>query len=279
MAKFTAYMRGEGTKGQTGNPAGFGNISVSTVSISSNLDANVTINSVTNSPNEAKDFDFVFKIPRGVEAGISTSGHTNTITYSNTATKGSAVITASGPDTKKVFNFNFTLPTGIINGTHSATIHSLNSASTPTVSVTTDSNAIRKKLYFDFGIPVAGFGKPTASITTLSANSNPTVSVSSSGSVTTQVFDFKFGIPSLSKTGYQISFSTASSGSGFSWNGNTLRINRTLTNLYTNIIPINIYKKINSDYKAIAADFKITSSYIEYNADAKFEGYIHCIGV
>ena len=280
MAKFSAYMRGEGTKGLTGDPAGFGNISVSTISISSNSTALVIIESVTTSPDTAKDFNFYFKIPRGVEAGIDTT-HTGTVTYSNTANP-SVSITASGPDTAKKFNFKFTLPTGINTTGHTAVIHSLSSNDEPFVSVTTSSDTARKKLYFDFGIPAgvaAGFGTPNASVTTLPSNLNPTVSITSRGPDTAKIFDFNFGIPASDSSYKEISFSTSSSGTGFTWSGNVLKINRTIEGKYTNIIPINIYKKINNEYKAVAADFKITNSYIEYNADAKFEGYIHCMSI
>lgn len=67
-------------------------------------------------------------------------------------------ITSSGPDSAKIFNFEFGLPRGET-GT------------------------------------AAGFGTPTASVTSLPSESSPTASVSASGSDTSKIFAFNFGIP------------------------------------------------------------------------------------
>jgi len=191
MAKFSAYMRGEGTLGPTGDPAGFGTPLVSTTSLLNSRDATVSITTISNSP-----------------------------------------------DTAKVFKFDFGIPKG------------------------------------------ADFDKPEANATQVSSNLPPKVSITSSGPVYNKKFTFDFEIPAgINSTGYkQINFTT-SNGTGYSWSGTTLQINRTMSgnNGYTNIIPITIYKEVNNTYKAIAADFILETNYIKYVADEKFSGSIYCM--
>jgi hypothetical protein len=192
MAKFTAYMRGEGVLGPTGNPAGFGTPIVSTTSLLDSRDATVSITTISNSP-----------------------------------------------DTAKVFKFDFGIPKG------------------------------------------ADFDKPVANVTQVASNAPANVSVTSSGPVYNKKFTFNFEIPAgISNAGYkQINFTTTSNGTGYSWNGTILQINRTLSGSsgYSNIIPITIYKQVGNDYKAIAAEFTLNNTYIYYKADEKFTGVIYCM--
>lgn len=290
MAKFSAYMRGEGTLGPTGDPAGFGNISVSTTTLASNQNASVTITTDPESANTAKDFYFNFGIPKGVAAGIA-STHNATATSINSASTPTIAVSASGADTAKKFTFNLGIPKGEAAGFGNITtsVSTLASNQSATTKITTSGENKAKNFNFHFGIPVgkpAGFGTPIASAEVLPSNSQPTITITSSGEETAKVFNFKFGIPAANdKTGYkQISFSTGA-GAGYNWSGNTLNITRTITgsNGYTNIIPISICKEkiINNStyYIPIAADFTISTSTIQYEADAKFAGCIYCMTV
>ena len=84
-----------------------------------------------------------------------------------------ASVTASGPDTAKVFTFSFGIPQGVKGDT----------GDKGDTGATGEDGAD------------AGFGTPTATATSLAAGSNPTVSVSASGPDTAKVFAFEFGIP------------------------------------------------------------------------------------
>ncbi len=96
-----------------GRPAGFGNISTTTQSISYSSQPWVSISTVEQSPEYAKDFNFAFGIPEGVAAGFSTVQHVSvsTLNAGEMATVEITTVTTS-PERAKEFNFHFGLPRG-----------------------------------------------------------------------------------------------------------------------------------------------------------------------
>ena len=97
----------------TGRPAGFGDINVTTSTLPSGTDPWVKINSVTNSPDYEKDFDFEFGLPMGVAAGFSTGQYVSVSTLDSGEDAVVEITTVtSSPETAKEFNFHFGLPRG-----------------------------------------------------------------------------------------------------------------------------------------------------------------------
>ena len=76
MPKFSAYMRGEGTKGDTGEAAGFGNV---TASVTTSLPYGSTpqVNVEKSGENTALNLDFQFGLVEGEAAGFSTNQKSN----------------------------------------------------------------------------------------------------------------------------------------------------------------------------------------------------------
>ena len=147
------------------------------------------------------------------------------------------------------------------------------------VSVSTDGPNNEKNFNFDFKIPAGvpgGFDTPSATSESIPSNQAPGVTITSSGPDSKKKFNFAFKIPVGATGGYNlIQFSTASSGTGFKWNGNTLCINRE----NEKYIPIIIYKTTNNKIQSIAATFRIDDTYIYYDADAKFAGQIFVLRI
>ena len=274
MAKFSAYMRGEGTLGPTGDPAGFGEPNVSVTTLFSNQNAYVHVTTDPNSPDTAKIFNFEFGIPEGEAAGFATT-QTASASSINSASTPTVSISTSGPETAKKFNFSFGIPKGVPAGYGSitTTVTTLASNKQATATITTNGPETAKNFTFNFGIPVgipAGFAVPGVSVTTLAAENNPTISISTSGPETAKKFTFNFGIPAA-KNGYHYINFTTNNGNGYNWEGNISKISRT-NKLY---VPISIYKITSNGNKEIAADFVMTKNDISYKADSKFNGVIY----
>ena len=180
----------------------------------------------------------------GAAAGFGTpTASASALTAGSTPT---VTITPSGPNTAKIFDFKFGIPSGAKGdtgaaagfGTPTATATTLDAGSDATVSVTSSGSNTAKVFNFTFGIPqgvkgdtgsagakgdtgaqgptgaAAGFGTPTASVDTLGAGENATVSVSSSGANTAKIFNFKFGIP-RGATGAQGATGNTGAAAGF----------------------------------------------------------------
>ena len=158
----------------------------------------------------------------GAAAGFGTpTASASALTAGSTPT---VTITPSGPNTAKIFDFKFGIPSGAKGdtgaqgatgaaagfGTPTASVDTLGAGENATVSVSSSGANTAKIFNFKFGIPrgatgaqgatgntgaAAGFGTPTASATQLAEGASPTVSVTSSGSNTAKVFNFEFGIP------------------------------------------------------------------------------------
>lgn len=151
-------LKGEqGTPGTPGAAAGFGTPTAT-------IDANTGTPSVqvsASGPDTAKVFNFTFKNLKGATGSPGTPGAAagfGTPTASVDANTGTpaVTVTASGPDTAKVFDFAFRNLKGATGGTGAA----------------------------------AGFGTPTASV---DANTGtPSVVITPSGPDTAKVFDFAF---------------------------------------------------------------------------------------
>lgn len=148
------------------------------------------------------------------------------------------------------------------------------------ISASTSGPNSQKNLNFNFKIPAGipgGFDTPSATTKSIASNQAPKVTITSSGPDSKKKFNFTFEIPSATGGGgYNlIQFTTASSGTGFSWSGNTLRITRG----NEKYIPIIIYKTSNNKIQSIAATFRIDNTYIYYDADAKFTGQIFVLKI
>ena len=103
MPKFSAYMKGEGTKGDTG---GFGIVSA-TAHISDIPSATVQVTG----PNDKKNFNFEFGLVTGEAAGFSTNQRASiTTTVVGTQPTIEVSVDPSSPNTEKSFNFDFTIP-------------------------------------------------------------------------------------------------------------------------------------------------------------------------
>ena len=288
----------DGAKGDQGDPgvaAGFGVPTASATTLEPGQNATVSVKA--SGSNTAKVFAFTFGIPKGAKgekgdqgiqgpagqdgakgdqgdpgtpAGFGTP--TATVSTLSSGENATATVKASGPNTAKVFAFNFGIPKGEKGekgdpgdtgpqgqtgtaagfGTPTASASSLEPGSNPTVSVNPSGPNTAKIFAFNFGIPKgekgdqgiqgpagqdgakgdqgdpgtpAGFGTPTATASVLDAGATPTVSVSPSGPDTAKVFAFNFGIPKGEKgdTGPN-SLSSSTTVTGFT-NGYALYVN------------------------------------------------------
>lgn len=108
MPKFGAYMRGEGTKGEQGDAAGFNIISATTHAV----EGEIPIVSVTTSgDNTALNIDFDFGLVRGEAAGFSTNQNATIHLVSVTSNPSISITTENNsPNNSKVFNFDFGIP-------------------------------------------------------------------------------------------------------------------------------------------------------------------------
>ena len=108
MPKFGAYMRGEGTKGEQGDAAGFNNISATAYTV----EGETPIVSVsTSGSNTALDVAFNFGLVRGEAAGFSTEQNATIEVISVTSSPIISVTTDdSSPNNSKVFDFYFGIP-------------------------------------------------------------------------------------------------------------------------------------------------------------------------
>lgn len=208
----TLQLQFSGLKGESGTPgaaAGFGTPTAS-------IDANTGTPSVqvsASGPDTAKVFSFAFHNLKGAKGNQGNPGSaagfgTPTASVdSNTGTP-AVTISASGPDTAKVFNFAFRNLKGAQGnpgaaagfGTPSASVDA--NTGTPSVQVSASGPDTAKVFSFAFhnlkgaqgnpGTPgaAAGFGTPTASV---DANvGTPSVVITPSGPDTAKVFDFAF---------------------------------------------------------------------------------------
>ena len=110
MPKFSAYMKGEGTKGDKGNPAGFGTVSATVTDLLEY--GNIPTASVTTS-GEAENLNvaFSFEMVKGEPAGFSTNQQANLELTSVTSKPTVEVSTvADSPNNSKVFDFQFHVP-------------------------------------------------------------------------------------------------------------------------------------------------------------------------
>ena len=198
-----------GTPGTPGAAAGFGTPSAT-------VDANTGTPSVqiaASGPDTAKVFAFTFKNLKGTQGNPGTPGAAagfGTPSASVDANTGTPAVTvsASGPDTAKVFSFAFRNLKGATGnpgtpgaaagfGTPTASVDS--NTGTPSVQVSASGPDTAKVFNFAFrnlkgaqGNPgtAAGFGTPTASVD--SNTGTPSVQVTPSGPDTAKVFDFAF---------------------------------------------------------------------------------------
>ena len=244
-------------KGATGTAAGFGTPTASATQLAEG--ASPTVSVTSSGGNTAKVFNFTFGIPKGDTGAQGATGNAGAAAGFGTPTASASALTAgstptvtitpSGPNTAKIFDFKFGIPSGAKGdtgaaagfGTPTATATTLDAGSDATVSVTSSGSNTAKVFNFTFGIPkgaqglkgdtgsagakgdtgaqgptgaAAGFGTPTASVDTLGAGENATVSVSSSGANTAKIFNFKFGIP-RGATGAQGATGNAGAAAGF----------------------------------------------------------------
>lgn len=164
----------------------------------------------------------------GQDGADGSSAGFGTPTYSTSTgaagSNASVTVTASGPNTAKIFDFDFTIPRGDTgaNGTDgqdgedggywipsvsSAGVISWTASKSGMGTAPTSRNIMGPQGPQGEqgpqgaagedgadGTP-AGFGTPTASATTLSAGSSATASVTATGRNTSKVFNFTFGIP------------------------------------------------------------------------------------
>lgn len=115
-------------------------------------------------------------------------------------TNASVTVSASGPDTAKVFDFQFTIPKGDTGATGpkgdtGATGPKGDTGATGPQGQKGDTGATGPQGQKGDTGAAAGFGTPTCSTTTGNAGTNASVSVSASGPNTAKVFNFKFTIP------------------------------------------------------------------------------------
>ena len=225
-------------KGATGTAAGFGTPTASATQLAEG--ASPTVSVTSSGGNTAKVFNFTFGIPKGDTGAQGATGNAGAAAGFGTPTASASALTAgstptvtitpSGPNTAKIFDFKFGIPSGAKGdtgaaagfGTPTATATTLDAGSDATVSVTSSGSNTAKVFNFTFGIPkgaqglkgdtgsagakgdtgaqgptgdAAGFGTPIASATPLAAGSAPTVRITPSGPNTAKIFNFTFGIP------------------------------------------------------------------------------------
>ena len=149
----------------------------------------------------------------GAAGGFGTP--TASVVTGNPGTNAAVSVSATGPNTAKIFNFAFTIPRGNTGpqgtaagfGTPTASVVTGNPGTNAAVKVTSSGDNTAKVFNFAFTIPrgatgptgnpgaAAGFGTPTASVVTGAPGTNASVKVTASGSNTAKVFDFDFTIP------------------------------------------------------------------------------------
>lgn len=192
----------QGPKGEQGDPgvsAGFGTPSASATTLQPGAQATVEVEA--SGSDTSKIFAFTFGIPKGEKGDKGDTGEkgekgdtgpqgptgaaagfgtpTASVSSLEPGSNPTVSINPSGPNTAKIFAFNFGIPKGE-KGDQGI-----------------QGPAGQDGAKGDQGDPgvAAGFGVPTASATTLEPGQNATVSVKASGSNTAKVFAFTFGIP------------------------------------------------------------------------------------
>jgi hypothetical protein len=137
----------------------------------------------------------------GPAAGFGTP--TASIVQGLEGTQPQIAIFATGPDTAKVFDFDFTIPKGDTGDAAEIIINSTTTGAPGTAASVTNIGDTHTAI-LDFLIPqgiqgntgaAAGFGTPTGSATIGAAGSQPQITISSSGPNTAKIFDFDFTIP------------------------------------------------------------------------------------
>jgi len=304
MPKFSAYMRGQ--KGATG-PSGQASLYDGIVD---------TPNDLPNRLNLPNDKNYAYYVEDGGDgtphlyvlkkndtnwtdlgsirgpkgdtgdaAGFSTTINVSstTLPYNENAFVN---ITAdpNSPNTNKVFNFNFGIPTGEPAGfsnIQNATASSIDSDLEPSVSITTknDSPDTQKQFNFHFNIPkgeAAGFGEPTISVEKAEPTEEPEAIITTEGESREKIFNFHFKIPQGYKgdrgdsfaAGEGISFTTGSE----YWNNNTLTIPRGQEQK----VPIFIK---NLDDGSIIRDFTFDTenNQIIYETNEPFNGRLYSV--
>lgn len=108
----------QGPVGETGASAGFGTPTATATNLPAGSDATATV--TASGDDTAKVFSFTFGIPQGeqgIQGETGTTGTpagfgtpTATITILDATATPYVNVTASGPDTAKVFNFDFGIP-------------------------------------------------------------------------------------------------------------------------------------------------------------------------
>ena len=159
-----------------------------TLPAGSNAEATVT----TYGEGSETNFQFNFKIPKGETGNTGQKGDTGesgtpagiaqpTVSVNTLPPEEDAKVTvsASGPDTAKVFDFKFSIPRGQKGETGGI-------GPTGPIGPTGQNGSDGAS---------AGFGTPTASINELPITSPATVQVQASGPDTAKVFNFSFGLP------------------------------------------------------------------------------------
>ena len=218
----------KGDKGDTGNTGAAAGFDTPTISVSTlQAGASATASVAASGPDTAKVFDFTFGIPKGDKGDKGDTGNTGTaagfgvptisVSTLQAGASATATVAASGPDTAKVFDFNFGIPKGD-KGDKGDTGNAGSAATIAVGTVTSGSSAAvvnsgtSSAAVFDFTLPkgdkgdtgntgnAAGFGTPSASVTMISAASSATASIATSGPDTAKVFDFSFGIPRSFRT-------------------------------------------------------------------------------
>jgi len=304
MPKFSAYMRGQ--RGAIG-PSGQASLYDGIVDTPNDLPSRLNLPSDKNyayyvedggdgTPHlyilKKNDIDWTdlgstkgLKGDTGDAAGFSTTINVSstTLPYNENAFV-SITTDPNSPNTNKVFNFNFGIPTGEPAGfsnIQNATASSIDSNLEPSVSITTknDSPDTQKQFNFHFNIPkgeAAGFGEPTISVEKIEPTKEPEAIITTEGESREKIFNFHFKIPQGYKgdrgdsfaAGEGVSFTTGSE----YWNNNTLIIPRGQEQK----VPIFIK---NLDDGSIIRDFTfdIENNQIIYETNEPFNGRLYSV--
>ena len=182
-----------------GQPAGFGQVSISTKKIS--YTNNPTAEIQTSGPNWKKNFHFDLGIPAGEPAGFNTISVTSErLSYTN---KPYASVTSSGSNLAKNFEFKFGIPEGVPGGfstKQNTSVSTLKWDSPATAEVIPNNNTPNdsKSFLFKFGIPqgrAAGIEAVNAAISSTNWNASPVISATTYGENHAKVIDFDFKVP------------------------------------------------------------------------------------
>lgn len=307
MPKFSAYMRGQrGAVGPSGQASLYDGIVDTPNDLPSPSDLDLSSDKnyayyvldgddehtphlyiLEKSENEWTDLGSI-KGPKGDTgdaAGVSTTINVSTTTLSYTSNAFVSITTdPNSPDTSKVFNFNFGIPTGVPAGFSNiqyASASMIDSNLPPNVTVTgiNESGNDRKQFNFHFDIPkgeAAGFGEPTISVEKIEPTQQPEAIITAEGESTEKIFNFHFKIPQGYKgdrgdsfaAGEGVSFTTGSE----YWNENILTIPRGQEQK----VPIFIK---NLDDGSIIRDFVFDteSNQIIYEANEPFNGRLYSV--